>query len=137
LFLLTICKRPSRNRHSFDPQRISLDRARLASGDQSAVEPPGPIPNPEVKRRSADGSGTTGPVRVGRRQVLAPPFRKKRRGTFFCGGGTWCEWSWRVVSETGGPGERHVAESEAGQMEWARKEQGLHPEVRIKRDEAR
>jgi hypothetical protein len=45
--------------------------ARLPSGDQSAVEPPGPIPNPEVKRRSADGSETTGLVRVGRRQVYA------------------------------------------------------------------
>ena len=43
----------------------------LPSGDQSVVEPPGPIPNPEVKRRSADGSGTIGPVRVGRRQVIA------------------------------------------------------------------
>ena len=41
------------------------------SGGQSAVEPPGPIPNPEVKRCSADGIGTTGPVRVGRRQVFA------------------------------------------------------------------
>ena len=44
---------------------------RLPSGDQSAVEPPGPIPNPEVKRRSADGSETIGLVRVGRRQVYA------------------------------------------------------------------
>jgi hypothetical protein len=35
------------------------------------VEPPGPIPNPEVKRRSADDSGTIGPVKVGRRQVYA------------------------------------------------------------------
>ncbi len=43
----------------------------LPSGDQSAVEPPGPIPNPEVKRCSANGSGTIGPVRVGRRQVYA------------------------------------------------------------------
>ena len=43
----------------------------LPSGDQSAVEPPGPIPNPEVKRRSADGSETIGLVRVGRRQVYA------------------------------------------------------------------
>jgi hypothetical protein len=54
----------------------------LPSGDQSAVEPPGPIPNPEVKRRSADGSGTTGPVRVGRRQVYAPFIRKNERGFF-------------------------------------------------------
>jgi hypothetical protein len=45
--------------------------AGLTSGGQSAVEPPGPIPNPEVKRCSADGIGTTGPVRVGRRQVFA------------------------------------------------------------------
>ena len=44
---------------------------KLTSGDQSAVEPPGPIPNPEVKRRSADGSETIGLVRVGRRQVYA------------------------------------------------------------------
>ena len=44
---------------------------KLPSGDQSAVEPPGPIPNPEVKRRSADGSETIGLVRVGRRQVYA------------------------------------------------------------------
>ena len=44
---------------------------KLPSGDQSVVEPPGPIPNPEVKRRSADGSETIGLVRVGRRQVYA------------------------------------------------------------------
>ena len=42
-----------------------------ASGGHGAVEPPGPIPNPEVKRCSADGSGAIGPVRVGRRQVYA------------------------------------------------------------------
>ena len=55
----------------------------LPSGDQSVVEPPGPIPNPEVKRRSADGSGTIGPVRVGRRQVIARFQRKLGPGTFF------------------------------------------------------
>ena len=55
----------------------------LTSGDQSAVEPPGPIPNPEVKRCSADGSGTIGPVRVGRRQVYAPYLLTKVRGSFF------------------------------------------------------
>ena len=52
-------------------ERSSRSTAGPPSGGQSAVEPPGPIPNPEVKRRSADGSGTTGPVRVGRRQVYA------------------------------------------------------------------
>ena len=35
------------------------------------MEPPGPFPNPEVKRRSADGIGTIGPVRVGSCQVYA------------------------------------------------------------------
>ena len=54
-----------------DRQSPSPDQTGLPSGDQSAVEPPGPIPNPEVKRRSANGSGTIGPVRVGRRQVYA------------------------------------------------------------------
>jgi hypothetical protein len=53
------------------PQRPSPDHTGLPSGDQSAVEPPGPFPNPEVKRRSADGIGTIGPVRVGRCQVYA------------------------------------------------------------------
>ena len=56
---------------SSDPQSPSLDHPRLPSGDQSAVEPPGPIPNPEVKRCSANGSETIGLVRVGRRQVYA------------------------------------------------------------------
>jgi hypothetical protein len=36
-----------------------------------------------VKRRSADGSGTIGPVRVGRRQVFAPHLLTKVRGSFF------------------------------------------------------
>ena len=48
-----------------------MPELKLPSGDQSAVEPPGPIPNPEVKRRSANGSETIGLVRVGRRQVYA------------------------------------------------------------------
>ena len=50
------------------------------SGGHGAAEPPGPIPNPEVKRRSADGSGATGPVRVGRRQVSARLRRKTGPG---------------------------------------------------------
>ena len=57
--------------HSFRSDGAGRRTLELASGDQSVVEPPGPIPNPEVKRRSADGSGTIGPVRVGRRQVIA------------------------------------------------------------------
>ena len=54
-----------------------------ASGDHSTVEPPGPIPNPEVKRRCADGSGATGPVRVGRRQVCARLLPKRKGPGFF------------------------------------------------------
>ena len=54
------------------------------SGDQSEVEPPGPIPNPEVKRLSANGSGTIGPVRVGRRQVKARIQPTLGPGSFFC-----------------------------------------------------
>ena len=53
------------------------------SGDQSEVEPPGPIPNPEVKRLSANGSGTIGPVRVGRRQVIARIQLTLGPGSFF------------------------------------------------------
>ena len=50
------------------------------------VEPPGPIPNPEVKRHSANGSGTIGPVRVGRRQVYAQHFENiQSAGLFFVG----------------------------------------------------
>ena len=55
----------------------------LPSGDQSEVEPPGPIPNPEVKRLSANGSGTIGPVRVGRRQVFARIQLTLGPGSFF------------------------------------------------------
>jgi hypothetical protein len=74
-------KEPMLTQHSSDPQSPSFDWRKdanpgLPSGDQSAVEPPGPIPNPEVKRRSADGSETIGLVRVGRRQVFVPVSRK-------------------------------------------------------------
>ena len=47
------------------------------------MEPPGPIPNPEVKRCSADGSETIGLVRVGRRQVYAR-LQAIGAGLFFC-----------------------------------------------------
>lgn len=40
----------------------------LKPGGQSAVVPPGPVPNPEVKRCRANGSRTIGPARVGRRR---------------------------------------------------------------------
>ena len=52
------------------------------SGDHSKLEPPGPIPNPEVKRFSADGSGAKGPVRVGRCQVICPDSVNAESGLF-------------------------------------------------------
>ena len=67
---------------SFESRGSRHPIPRLPSGDQSAVEPPGPIPNPEVKRRSANGSETIGLVRVGRRQVYARP-RAIGAGHFF------------------------------------------------------
>src|SRR4029077_358944 len=47
-------------------------QALLRSGDTSAVVPPVPIPNTEVKRCSPDGSTATGRARVGRRQNKMP-----------------------------------------------------------------
>jgi hypothetical protein len=46
------------------------------------VEPPGPVPNPEVKHFSADGSWAIGPVRVGRRQVICPLLANAGSGLF-------------------------------------------------------
>lgn len=46
------------------------------------MEPPGPVPNPEVKHFSADGSWTIGPVRVGRRQVICPVLANAKIGLF-------------------------------------------------------
>ncbi len=47
------------------------------------MEPPGPVPNPEVKHFSADGSWAIGPVRVGRRQVICPVLASAEIGLFF------------------------------------------------------
>ena len=47
------------------------------------MEPPGPVPNPEVKHFSADGSWTIGPVRVGRRQVICPVLANAEIGLFY------------------------------------------------------
>ena len=59
------------------PALASLRKQRMASpartsGDHSAVAPPVPIPNTEVKRCSPDGSATIGCARVGRRQNKKP-----------------------------------------------------------------
>src|SRR5881392_3292808 len=58
---------------------LYLPSSRLNSGDNSAVAPPVPIPNTEVKRCSPDGSTTIGCARVGRRQ-------NKRPGEFISSG---------------------------------------------------
>ena len=60
----------------------SMPARRPASGDHSVMEPPGPIPNPEVKRYCADGSWAKGPARVGRCQLFARLLRKKEPGVF-------------------------------------------------------
>ena len=43
-------------------------KVRQKPGGHSPMAPPGPIPNPEVKHWSVDGSRTIGPARVDRRQ---------------------------------------------------------------------
>ena len=53
------------------PLKRVTPRASL-SGDHSAVEPPVPIPNTEVKRCSPDDSASIGRAKVGRRQYLPP-----------------------------------------------------------------
>lgn len=59
-------------------------RAEQWSGDLRVVVPPGPIPNPEVKRDIADGSVSKGRARVGRCQSLTAPWRYSSRGGFLC-----------------------------------------------------
>ena len=54
---------------------------RRPSGDYSAVVPPVPIPNTEVKRCSPDDSASLGCAKVGRRQSHAPLFLPKERGS--------------------------------------------------------
>jgi DNA-directed RNA polymerase specialized sigma24 family protein len=55
------------------------------SGDPSAVDPPVPIPNTEVKRCSPDGSASIGCARVGRCQNLRPASWKQGAGLFLVG----------------------------------------------------
>jgi hypothetical protein len=49
-------------------QKFAPKLSEQISGDPSAVAPPVPIPNTEVKRCSPDGSTAIGRARVGRRQ---------------------------------------------------------------------
>src|SRR5689334_18835511 len=57
---------------------------RQPSGDPSAVAPPVPIPNTEVKRCSPDDSASLGCAKVGRRQSYAPLLGNKEWGFFVC-----------------------------------------------------
>ena len=67
-----------------DHQTDALEALSVAeSGDPSAVAPPVPIPNTEVKRCSPDGSASIGCARVGRRQNLRPASWKQGAGHKF------------------------------------------------------
>src|SRR6202007_1143795 len=56
---------------------------RQPAGDRSAVVPPVPIPNTEVKRCSPDGSASIGCARVGHCQSYEPQVPKGIWGSFF------------------------------------------------------
>ena len=60
------------NRSLITPPEFCAEVSAQNSGDNSAVAPPVPIPNTEVKRCSPDGSTATGRARVGRRQSKMP-----------------------------------------------------------------
>ena len=62
---------------------LYLPSSRLSSGDPSAVAPPVPIPNTEVKRCSPDDSASLGCAKVGHRQSLYPVPWKQGAGFFF------------------------------------------------------
>ena len=65
---LSLPPRPTHCRQARRPPHQGTPRP----GDHRAVAPPGPMPNPEVKRRLADDSASTGRAKVGRRQDTAP-----------------------------------------------------------------
>ncbi len=63
------------------------DESLQPSGDPSAVAPPVPIPNTEVKRCSPDDSVSIGYAKVGRRQSYAPFLAKAGNGALSFSGG--------------------------------------------------
>ena len=72
-------------RGEFDPRSVTYSKQfqiRQTSGDPSAVAPPVPIPNTEVKRCSPDDSASIGCAKVGRRQSYAPCHGNMTRGFF-------------------------------------------------------
>src|SRR5450759_3446886 len=79
--LFTIHISPFTRRESAATRRL-LRFPEQSSGDHSAVAPPVPIPNTEVKRCSPDGSASLGCARVGRCQNLCPVLWKQGAGLF-------------------------------------------------------
>ena len=71
-----------RRRHTTRCETSKLPVRPRTSGDHSAVAPPVPIPNTEVKRCSPDGSACIACARVGRRQNLCPVSWKQGAGLF-------------------------------------------------------
>ena len=70
---------------SFAPFERKRQRKLHASGDHSAVVPPVPIPNTEVKRCSPNDSASLGGAKVGRRQSYRPAPHKGAGRLFFGG----------------------------------------------------
>ena len=64
-------------------RNLSRFQIRQTSGDPSAVAPPVPIPNTEVKHCSPDDSACLACAKVGRRQYYNPAPRKRGAG-FLC-----------------------------------------------------
>ena len=76
----------AKDRQSFEsivPRNVRRMALAHISGDHSAVDPPVPIPNTEVKRCSPDGSATIGCARVGRRQNKTSAFGNNCGGFAF------------------------------------------------------
>src|SRR5688500_10298031 len=65
--------------------RTASNTSNQPSGDPSAVAPPVPIPNTEVKRCSPDDSTSIGCAKVGRRQSYAPFLAKAGNGALVFG----------------------------------------------------
>jgi hypothetical protein len=82
-----VAKKPAKGKRGDNrrtPDLGLLDTELL--GDHSGREPPGPIPNPEVKPPSADDSAALCRAKVGNRQAPHPSPRPKALGFFLPAG---------------------------------------------------